>query len=75
MTVKEIMAEYFKAHPELDGLCNEYECGCGLDDFGPCDGEEMWECQTARRVKDEDGFDIYVPAEPEKGETDAKSVE
>jgi hypothetical protein len=36
MTVKEILADWLKKHG-YDGLCYPRgECGCGLDDFIPC---------------------------------------
>ena len=32
-----------------DGLCNPYtECGCGLDDFAPCDCINLSECVAAK---------------------------
>lgn len=37
MTVKEIIIKYLKENG-YDGLCSpEFECGCEIDDFYPCD--------------------------------------
>jgi len=78
MTVKDVVIGYLKEH-KFDGLCNpEMQCGCGLDDFGPCDG--AWggmECQPAKKkiaIKEdtddwsdfEIGDEIFVIAEEAK---------
>jgi hypothetical protein len=44
-----------------DGLCipGDEPCGCGLDDFEPCDSILLDECEPAK--KHEDG--LYYPME------------
>jgi hypothetical protein len=51
MTLRDIIIEGLKA-AGYDGLQNE-ECGCGLDDFAPCD-EPSYRCEPAYRRKCED---------------------
>ena len=56
MKVKEILIDWLKSHGH-DGLCNqEIICGCGLDDFMPCDGVDM-ECEPAKKgiAEEDDG--------------------
>jgi hypothetical protein len=44
-----------------DGLVNtDMECGCGLDDFEPCDECVLRECEPAKLNK-EDGY--FYPME------------
>jgi hypothetical protein len=35
-----------------DGLCNDEECGCLLDDLTPCDGAGILECMPAYACKE-----------------------
>lgn len=42
LTVKEIVVEYLRANG-YDGLYNDEECGCSLEDFMPC-GECLCYC-------------------------------
>jgi len=71
--VKEIIAIYLRANG-YDGLCNrDIPCGCGLNDFMPCDGEGgILECEPAMSgvatEDDEDGNykkgdEIFIPIE------------
>ena len=56
MNVREIVSEWLKAN-DYDGLCS-YECGCGLNDFMPCD-QGCEDCSPAyRAVADEDDMAI-----------------
>ena len=49
-----------------DGLCNpDLECGCGIDDFIPCGGEGVIECEAAYWYKDE--FHVNPPTEEGRG--------
>lgn len=54
MTVKEITAEWLKAHG-YDGLCNDNECGCFVGDLMPC-GDPGEHCEAGHKVRcDYDG--------------------
>ena len=44
MTVKEIIGNYLK-QTGYSGLCSD-DCGCGLDDIAPCDGNPL-DCEPA----------------------------
>jgi hypothetical protein len=67
MTLRDIIIEGLKAHG-YDGLQNE-DCGCGLDDLMPCDGDWMntmkcepayrRECEGCPLLSDEDA-DCYM---------------
>ena len=47
MTIEVIIEKYLKDNG-FDGLCDPaLECGCGLDDFMPCGGEGVIDCQPA----------------------------
>ncbi len=46
MNLKEIIRDWLVAH-KCDGLCNEIECGCRLDDLMPC-GNPGVDCVAAR---------------------------
>ncbi len=48
MTVKNIVAEFLKAHG-FDGLCND-DCGCDISDLNPC-GECFYSCVPAKFVE------------------------
>jgi hypothetical protein len=50
MTAKEIILDYLKNN-KFDGLvCPHIQCGCGIDDFMPCD--ENWsDCQPAFKLQ------------------------
>ena len=72
MTVKEILIEWLTDHG-YSGLWNEDECGCGIDDFIPCNNEGIEGCQPGYRVKcdpetSDSGFDWRIKAEKPKGE-------
>ena len=58
MTVEEIVIEKLR---ELgaDGLCID-ECGCGLDDFMPCE-EGCGNCVPGVKGFDDEGAEIFVP--------------
>jgi len=61
-TIRQILKEQI-ATLGGDGLCNpEYECGCGLDDFQPCDAIHIDECKPAK--KGENG--LYYMMEEKK---------
>ncbi|MFA5217099.1 hypothetical protein [Sulfuricurvum sp.] len=45
MNCLEIVKKYLKDNG-YDGLVN-HDCGCGLDDFEPCDGLDSKECLPA----------------------------
>lgn len=49
ITVKEIVLEYLRKHGQ-DGLCND-NCGCSLEDFMPCECNDISTCEPARRIK------------------------
>jgi hypothetical protein len=48
MNVKQITIAYLKENG-FDGLHSE-ECGCGVDDLMPCDGEGIEHCKPAKAV-------------------------
>jgi len=48
MNVREIVTAHLKAGG-FDGLYGEY-CGCGLDDFMPCDCSNIAKCKPAKAV-------------------------
>lgn len=35
-----------------DGLCDNDECGCGLDDLAPCDSIGLYHCVAAHKRDD-----------------------
>lgn len=55
------LAEWLKEH-EYDGLCRDLGgedwCGCGLNDFAPCDNGPHGDCQPAYRHT-VDGETVY----------------
>ena len=70
MKIKEILIDWLKSHC-YEGLCNqEIDCGCGLDDFMPCDEVDK-ECEPAMKkiAKEDDdeygnykiGDEVFVP--------------
>lgn len=48
MTVLEIIVDYLKANG-YDGLMNEYDCACSLDDLQPC-GEDFSTCEPGWKI-------------------------
>jgi len=48
MRVNEIVIDYLRKNG-YDGLCGD-GCGCGLDDFAPCD-EDFGNCEPAYKVR------------------------
>lgn len=38
MTCKDIVIEYLQAHGYQGLTCPDVPCGCGIQDFAPCDG-------------------------------------
>ena len=62
MNVLEIVHEKIKSSG-ADGLCHtDTACGCGLDDFAPCDNING-DCETAKRYRCQKcGDDVYIPA-------------
>ena len=48
MTVKEIIKQYLREHG-YDGLYSDNECGCEIDDLGPCDGT-LDDCMPGYKV-------------------------
>ena len=49
MNVREILAAELK-RLGADGLGNsEISCGCGIDDFSPCECDSILDCVPARR--------------------------
>jgi hypothetical protein len=48
MDAKEIIKKYLKEN-KFDGLANrDGECGCGLDDLGPCCNDDILNCEPAK---------------------------
>ena len=62
MTIKDIIEKYLRENG-YDGLAGE-DCGCGLDDLGPCGEPFPADCVPAYRIMC-DGH----PVEDEDGET------
>ena len=58
VTAGQIVLDKINATPGCDGLCNE-DCGCGLEDFAPCQYGPYYDCELSKR--NDDG--IYVPME------------
>jgi len=59
MTIEDIVKRYLETHG-YDGLYNaetDELCGCGLDDFMPCGGENVMECCPGYKVPCECGDD------------------
>jgi len=52
MNVTDIVIKYLKDNG-YDGLCGD-GCGCGLDDFAPCDSN-IGDCKPAYKVKSDCG--------------------
>jgi hypothetical protein len=51
MNVKELIIAQLKAMG-ADGLvCPDEDCGCGIDDFAPCDCPSLTECEAATLCK------------------------
>ena len=46
--LKSIVTEWLKANG-YDGLCNDEECGCGIDDLMPC-GEPGEHCVAGHKT-------------------------
>ena len=60
MTVLEIVAEWLKEHG-YDGLYQEGECSCLLDDLFPCGGEYCHDCLAGYQSKKSDEeYTFYV---------------
>ena len=73
MNIREIVAEYLKAH-KCDGLCGD-ECGCSLDDLMPCECPNMDHCVAAVKGEVPDEYkaefdDWFVPATDTEGDGD-----
>lgn len=49
MTCKDIVIEYLQTHGYQGLVCSEISCGCGIQDFAPCDGN-FSECEPAYAV-------------------------
>lgn len=60
MTCKEKITEWLK-EIGAEGLCGE-DCGCGLDDLMPCDGNCVY-CEPAMKGLNEDGEEIFLRKE------------
>ena len=58
-TVGTIVVDHLRDNG-FDGLCNpDLECGCGLDDFTPCD-EPSFDCKPAYKGRTpRDLVDVY----------------
>lgn len=66
MNVRDIVIEYLKKHG-YDGLTNDEECGCGIDDLFPCEACPD-RCEPAYRVLVPEGEDYgewYSTEKPE----------
>jgi len=65
MNALQIVEEYLKANG-FDGLWNDSECGCSVDDLAPCN-ESFSRCKPGHLIEvDEDGFDIIGERSEEK---------
>ncbi len=65
MNCHNIIAKYLNENG-CDGLYNfDIECGCGLDDLMPCDGERVPLCEAGYKIPDteHEGFYLYGPKE------------
>ena len=52
-SVRDIVIEKIKTTPGCDGLCNgACQCGCGIDDFAPCEDGPYCDCELAKRNDD-----------------------
>ena len=58
MNVTEIVLEYLKREG-YDGLCKD-ECGCTVDDFMPCGGEYIDDCEPAYKLDIPEGLEGNV---------------
>ena len=60
MTIKEIIKQYLEEHG-YDGLYNEDECACSLDELFPCDGS--WPtCKPGymQPAPEDSGYDFFI---------------
>ena len=55
MTISDIVLEYLKSNG-YDGLMKE-DCGCTINDYMPCGGEYIDDCETAYAVDVPEGID------------------
>lgn len=69
MTVKEIVADWLKAH-DCEGLYSE-DCGCKLDDLMPC-GEPNFNCVAAVNDPAEHDPEVQVWMTPKQFPDEAK---
>jgi len=81
MNIEEIVKQYLVAHG-YDGLYSVESgdlCGCSLDDFMPCGGENVMECYPGYKVPCECGEDCGFhigPAEPrDAGKTSSPDLD
>jgi len=67
MTVKEIIKTYLREHG-YDGLYNNGECGCEIDDIGPCESI-IDDCRPGYKVPCdcEEGCAFHIKAEKDAG--------
>ena len=64
MTVKEIVVKYLKDNG-YDGLYDEMDCGCLIDDFAPCDSIGA-ECMPGYRLPGNEECEYLVGPKKEQ---------
>lgn len=65
MNVCEIMKKWL-ADNGYDGLCNNHDCGCTIEELMLCDSEGIEHCQPGYKSKDESGDFIITTNNPER---------
>lgn len=66
MTVGEHLKEWLKENG-YDGLCNETDCACSIDDLQPCDSG-MMDCEPGYKTPcncEDHGCDWHISAQKE----------
>lgn len=55
-----------------DGMCDGGGCGCGIDDFAPCEDGPHSECSPARRLVVPESGDLIDPKDGNRVNHDGK---